>query len=93
MGRYARRADRNQPEIVDALRSVGAEVRHVHRLPKMLDVIVGYRGQLFWAELKQGNEPLTEDEQALIESYARVGVRLPVWRTADEALKGIGATT
>ena len=91
MSRYARRADANQPDIVIALRAVGAEVRHVHRLPKMLDVIVGFRGRLYWAELKQGNEPLTDDERALIDSYARVGVVLPVWRSADDALRGIGA--
>ena len=91
MSRFARKADRNQPEIVQALRQVGAEVRHIHRLPKMLDVIVGYRGQLFWAELKCDNEPLTEDERELIEAYKRVGVDLPVWRSTDEALRGIGA--
>ena len=89
--RHARRKDTNHNPIVDTLRQVGAEVKETYQHPGMLDVIVGYRGRLFWADLKYGKGGLTEAERELIEGFARVGVRLYVWRTSDEALKDIGA--
>lgn len=91
MGKFARRADKNQPEIVSALRKAGARVDMMYRIPKMLDIIVSFRGALYWAELKMPGEKLTDDERELIDAHAHNGVTLYVWHTADEALKAIGA--
>lgn len=89
--RYARRKDTNHNVIIDTLRAVGAEVAETYQHPGMLDCIVGYRGRLFWADVKHGKAGLTPAELALVESFARVGVQLHIWRTPDEALKTIGA--
>ena len=89
--RYAAKKDRNHNEIITSLRAVGAEVKETYQHPAMLDVIVGYRGRIFWADVKFGKGALTADEQTLIDGFARVGVTLYVWRTPDEALRDIGA--
>lgn len=91
--RYARRKDTNHNEIIDELRQVGAVVKETYQFPGMLDAIVGFRGRVFWADVKYKKEPLTPAEKALIEDFARVGITLYVWRTPDEALKCIGATS
>lgn len=88
---HARRKDNTHTAIVAALRGVGAEVQEVYRFPGMLDVIVGFRGHLYWAELKTGKAKLTEAEEDLMARFWRVGVPLPIWRTAEDALRGIGA--
>ena len=92
---FARKKDKMHTAIVAALRGVGAEVHELYQLPKSLDILVAYRGQLIWAEIK--NDPrtaekdLTTAEWALIARFARVGVTLPVWSSVDEALRAIGA--
>ncbi len=93
MGKFARRADKNQPEIVAALRKAGARVDMMYRIPKMLDIICSFRGSLYWAEIKVPGETLTADEQELIAAHASKGVKLYVWHTSDEALRDIGAIT
>ena len=90
MSRYARRKDRNHSEIIAVLRGIGAHVEETYRHPGMLDCIVGWRGQLYWADVKHGNAELTATERELIANFARVGVTLYVWRTPDEALRTIG---
>ena len=89
--RYAAKKDRNHNPIVQTLRAVGAEVKETYQHPGMLDVIVGYRGRLYWADIKYGKEGLTPAEQELVAGFARVGVTLHIWRTTDDALKAIGA--
>lgn len=91
MSKYQRRKDTNHNPIIQALRDVGAEVKETYRWPAMLDVIVGYRGRIFWADVKFGNGDLTPAEDELIQGFARVGVQLHVWRTPDDALRCIGA--
>jgi hypothetical protein len=88
---YARKKDTVHNEIVRTLRGVGAEVAETYQFPAMLDVIVGYRGKLYWADLKTGKGALTESEQKLFDGFARVGITLHIWRSADEALRAIGA--
>lgn len=88
--RHARRKDTNHNEIFQALRDVGAVVKETYQFPGMLDGIVAFRGQIFWADAKHGKAGLTEVEEQLIAEFARAGVTLYVWRTADEALRTIG---
>lgn len=89
--RYARRKDTNHNEIFDQLRQVGAVVKETYQFPAMLDGIVAFRGRIFWVDVKHKKASLTEAEEALIADFARAGVTLYVWRTADEALRAIGA--
>jgi hypothetical protein len=56
--RRAARIDANQPEIVKALRAVGASVQILsavgHGCP---DILVGYQGRNFLFEIKDGSKP------------------------------------
>ena len=66
--RRAARIDRNQPEIVAALRSVGATVQPLHTIGNGCpDLAVGYRGKNLLMEVKDGllvpsKRALTADE-------------------------------
>jgi hypothetical protein len=66
--RRAARADRNQPEIVAALRGVGATVQPLHTIGKGCpDALIGYRGRNLLFEIKDGllvpsKQALTSDE-------------------------------
>lgn len=54
--RRAAKIDRNQPEIVAALRAVGASVQPLHAVGQGCpDLLVGFRGQCFAIEVKDGN--------------------------------------
>ena len=77
--RKAAKRDANEPEIVDALRSVGAKVWRMsgRGLP---DVLVMFRGKLYAAEIKTAKGKLTKHQG-----------EFPVWRSPAEALKAIGA--
>ena len=88
---YARKKDLVHNAIVKNLRDVGAMVTETYQFPGMLDIIVGYRGRLYWADLKTGKAALTEAEQQLFNDFDRVGITLHIWRSADEALRAIGA--
>lgn len=90
MGRYARKKDKNHSEIIATLRGVGAHVEETYQFPGLLDCIVGFRGCLFWADIKNGKGELTQAERTLIDNFARVGVTLYVWRTPEDALRTIG---
>ncbi len=67
--RYQCKADANQPEIVDAIRKLGATVLHLHTIGKGCpDICIGYAGLSLLAEIKDGSKPLsaqklTADEQ------------------------------
>lgn len=55
MRKYAAKVDRNQPEIVAALRAVGASVQPLHTVGDGVpDLLVGYRGTDFLLEVKDG---------------------------------------
>lgn len=61
--RTASRIDANQPEIVSALRAIGASVLHLHQLKNCFDLLVGYRGRTFLMEIKASEkETLTPGE-------------------------------
>lgn len=83
MRRYTggKKRDLNEPEIVAALRSVGAQVWHVSGtgLP---DVLVWFRQRFFVLECKSARGKLTKAQAAII---------WPVVRTPEEALIAIGA--
>lgn len=66
--RRAARVDTNQPEIVAALRKLGATVQPLHMVGRGCpDILVGWRQKNFLFEIKDGERPaserkLTQDE-------------------------------
>lgn len=92
--RRAARIDDNQPDIVAALRAVGASVQSLAALGKGVpDLLVFFRGRLFLLEVKnplqsRSDQQLTPDEAAW---HAAWGGPVYVVRTIDEALVVIGA--
>ena len=69
MSRTIARIDSNQPEIVEKLRDMGAEVLHLHTLGRGVpDILVCFRERLYLCEIKDGAKKpsarkLTDDEQ------------------------------
>lgn len=56
-------ADANQPAIVGALRAMGASVQHLHMVGQGCpDIAVGYRGQTFLIEIKDGAKKPSDRE-------------------------------
>ena len=54
----AAKVDANQPEIVKALRAVGATVEHLHKVGAGCpDLLVGYKGVNYLVEIKDGSLP------------------------------------
>ena len=52
----AAKVDRNQAEIVTVLRQMGASVLSLHRVGQGCpDLLVGYRGHTYLAEIKNGS--------------------------------------
>lgn len=73
MPKHAARADANQPEIVDILRTFGYLVAHTHTLGRGLpDIIVsgyhhGHRARaLLWVEIKTPGGTFTSDEDKFL---------------------------
>jgi hypothetical protein len=66
--RRAAKVDRNQSEIVDALRAIGCTVQPLHSVGKGCpDLLIGYGGKNLLLEIKDGNKPacarkLTSDQ-------------------------------
>jgi hypothetical protein len=62
--RRAARVDRNQKEIIEALRGIGATVQPLHMVGSGCpDILVGYRGKNYLFEIKDGE--LTESRVRL----------------------------
>ena len=84
------KADANQGRIVDALRKVGAWIKIVSVYPKMLDLLVYYRGRLYWLEVKQDSrQKLTSAEQDIFDACSGVTHRV---HNVEEALRVINVT-
>lgn len=92
--RRAARIDRNQPEIVKALRQCGAHVTSLAAVGDGVpDLLVGFQGRTVLVEVKDGSRPPSErqltDEQ--IEWHAAwSGGRCVVVGSVGEALAAIG---
>ena len=84
--RYAAKVDANQAQIVSALRAAGAYV-WVIGLP--VDLLVGYKGQTFLVEIKDGpKKKLTKLQQDFFENWT--GCTLCRINDAEGALRMIG---
>lgn len=90
--RRAARVDRNQPEIVKALRAAGAVVLITSQLKNCFDILVFYRGSIYAVEIKDGLKPvdrqrLTEGEAGFKEKIESRGCKYNIITSVDEALK------
>jgi Holliday junction resolvase len=94
--RRAAKIDRNQPEIVAALRAIGADVVSLAAVGSGVpDLLVGFQGQTVLIEVKDGSKPksarqLTDDQ---IEWHAAWrGGRCVVASNVTEALAALGVS-
>lgn len=89
-----RRADANQAAVTKALRKIGAEVTHIHRLGRGVpDLLVSFRNIWHVLEVKDGAKPpsaraLTPDEQAWI---SRQKALVAIVNSPEEAVRYITA--
>ena len=84
--RYAARVDANQQQVVSALRAAGCYV-YVIGLP--VDLLVGYNGQTYLVEIKDGSKKaLTRLQQDFFGNW--IGGSLYRIDSPDDALRMIG---
>lgn len=94
MPKYNANVDKNQSEIVGALRAAGCSVSHTHTLGKGFpDIVVGFRGHNYLLEIKRPEmkgrkREFTPDELAWMETWR--GNCFVVY-TIDDALRAVGA--
>ena len=88
--RTAARIDVNQPEIVRALRAIGASVLHCHTLKNAFDLLVGYRGRTFLMEIKASQKDKLTPGEAEFQRTWR-GTPYHVVYTVDQAIQIITA--
>lgn len=81
---YAKRRDANEPEIVKALRDVGATVE----LLDWCDLLVGYKGVNYLIEVKTEKGTLTDKQELDFPRWN--GRKIKIARTVEAALKEIG---
>jgi len=79
------RKDGNHVEILDALMAVGATVHE----SDWVDLIAGYRGRTYLIEVKTARGGLRPSQRTLRDTWRG---QYAIVRTADEALKAIGAS-
>lgn len=85
-----RNIDRDQPGIVAALQSVGAEVLSLARYGMSVDLLVQHRGRLFLMEVKNHDDP--PSRRKLTDEELKIARRFPVAvvTTPAEALAVLG---
>lgn len=92
--RRAAKVDRNQGQIVEALRKVGASVQPLHTVGRGCpDLLVGHRGVNYLLELKDGTAPPSRRQMTgeQVEWHANWAGQVCVVETVEEALRAIGA--
>lgn len=91
--RRAAKVDRNQSEIVAALRNIGATVQPIHTIGKGCpDLLVGFGDRNYLLEVKDGRKApskqrLTPDEELWVQGWRG---QVAIVRSVSEALAEIG---
>jgi hypothetical protein len=89
MGRYNAKVDKNQSEIVAALRGIGASVELTHRVGNDFgDLIVGWAGRTYVMEVKQVKGRESPGQREARQSWR--GDTWAVVRSVDDALEVLG---
>jgi hypothetical protein len=82
--RRAAKVDRNQPDIIRALRDIGASVEPIHAVGGGVpDLLVGFRGRTLLMEVKSEDGTLTDDQTRWHLSWRG---QKAIVRNVDEAL-------
>ena len=82
-----KKTDKNQQEIMDALRKIGASVSSLHTVGCGIpDLLVGYRGKNYLIEVKADKGKLTP---AQIEFHGAWRGEIHIVRTAEEAINRV----
>lgn len=87
--RYAARADRNQPEIVAAMRAIGAVVQPLHTVGSGVpDVLVSYKNRTLVMEIKDPTKPKADRQltPAQVKWHAMWTGEKHVVETAEQAV-------
>jgi hypothetical protein len=84
--RRAARRDKSEPLIIEALRAAGCSVE---RVSQPVDLLIGYRGRTYLAEVKTprkdgGRDRLQDGQSEFIADWR--GAPVPVFRSVDDAL-------
>ena len=93
MVRRAAKIDRNQPEIVAALRAAGASVEPCHAVGAGFpDLVVGFRGVNYLIEVKDGRKPPSDRKLTPAQRSWHAAWRGQVYvaENVDDALSIIG---
>lgn len=80
------RRDDNEPGIIKELKKVGAQVE---QLRQPCDLAVTFRGRHYLIEVDNPESKYRKRKQKQLDTFSRM--RIPMVRTADEALRIIGA--
>jgi len=80
LNRYAKKRDKNESQIVYALRLRGADVE---KLDTPVDLLIGYRGVTVLAEIKAPRTEPTKTQLAWLSEWK--GGRRTVLKTVDDA--------
>lgn len=88
----AARSDRNQSEIVEAFRRLGAHVVLTHQLKNFCDCIVYYKGRTLTIEIKDGRQvpskrKLTEGEAKCKAAIEATGNQYHIIESVDDVIK------
>jgi hypothetical protein len=78
--------DGNEKPIIAALRAVGASVQQIS-MKGAPDLLVGWNGQNYLMEVKQGKNPLTPDECTWHDQWCG---QVEIVRSEEDALRVIG---
>lgn len=85
--RRAAKIDENQPEIVNALRKIGASVAITSQLGAGFpDLVVGLRGETFLLEVKTPQGKMTKDEMCFMTEWRG---HYMIVRTIEQAIDAI----
>lgn len=91
--RRAAKIDRNQPEIVSALRAAGVTVQPLHSVGMGCpDLLCGFKGRNVLLEVKDGARPPSERRltDAQVEWHAGWRGDVAVVETIEQALTAVG---
>ncbi len=86
MKTHGAKRDKNEPLIVDALRFIGATVRHLSD-SGIPDLLVGYQGHTFLIEVKDEKGKLTTAQEDFIKLWTGYPIIIAV--TPEDAIEAV----
>ena len=84
-----KKVDKNQVEIVAALRKMGASVQHLHAVGKGCpDILAGIKNQNILIEIKDGKKPLSKQKltPAQIKWHTEWRGQVSIVKSVDDAI-------